>query len=100
MARADIADYLGLTSETVSRMMSRFKVEGIIQLRRNGYVKIRDVDRLRELAEGVAGATPRHGRSTGARARTSRHLPNRGKRVCPGEPQFVKFSVSLGKATS
>ena len=58
MARADIADYLGLTSETVSRMLSRFKVEGIIQLRRNGYVKIRDVDRLRELAEGVTGATP------------------------------------------
>ena len=66
MARADIADYLGLTTETVSRMISRFKVEGVIQLRQNGYVKVRDVDRLRDLAEGVAGATLHRGPDTDA----------------------------------
>ena len=64
MARADIADYLGLTTETVSRMISRFKVEGVIQLRQNAYVKVRDVDRLRELAEESQRATAPPGTAT------------------------------------
>jgi CRP/FNR family transcriptional regulator len=32
MTRAEIADYLGLTTETVSRVTSRLKVRGVIRL--------------------------------------------------------------------
>jgi CRP/FNR family transcriptional regulator len=30
MSRADIANYLGLTGETISRLLSRFRDEGLI----------------------------------------------------------------------
>lgn len=41
MSRADIADYLGLTTETVSRTFTRFKKDGIIALPSDGDVLIK-----------------------------------------------------------
>ena len=50
MSRQDIADYLGLTIETVSRMFTRFSREGILEVARDR-VKILDLPRLEALAE-------------------------------------------------
>ncbi len=47
MARADIADYLGLTIETVSRAFSKFRRDGLIDLPRPNLVRLRDQTRLR-----------------------------------------------------
>jgi CRP/FNR family transcriptional regulator len=52
MRRADIADFLGLTIETVSRTFSKLKAEGVIGLDHGGYVEILDRDTLEDLAEG------------------------------------------------
>jgi CRP/FNR family transcriptional regulator len=41
-----MADYLGLTFETVSRQFSRLKAEKIIELPKNRQVVIRDLDLL------------------------------------------------------
>lgn len=52
MTRADIADYLGLTTETVSRGFTRLKTEGWIELCAGGKVRICDAEGLGELAAG------------------------------------------------
>ncbi len=52
MSRGDIADYLGLTVETVSRTFTRLKSEGVIALPEAHRVVLRDRDRLEELADG------------------------------------------------
>ena len=49
MSRQDIADYLGLTIETVSRMFTRFDREGVLEVTRDR-VKILDLARLQALA--------------------------------------------------
>jgi CRP/FNR family transcriptional regulator len=54
MSRSDIADYLGLTMETVSRMLAKMKHEGIIALPSTARVELRDRKRLEELASGEA----------------------------------------------
>ena len=46
MSRSDVADYLGLTLETVSRMLSRLKAAGIIELPHPARFRIRDRARL------------------------------------------------------
>ena len=51
MTRSDIADYLGLTTETVSRTFSRFKMLGLIAMRERGYITVCDLDRLAGYAE-------------------------------------------------
>lgn len=51
MCRADIADHLGLTIETVSRNMTKLKVRGIVDLPDRGSFVIRDLERLQSLAE-------------------------------------------------
>jgi CRP/FNR family transcriptional regulator len=50
MTRGDIADFLGLTLETVSRTFSRIKSLGIIRLPSAQEVEIRDTERLKALA--------------------------------------------------
>jgi len=50
MTRADIADYLGLTVETVSRNFTRLRQEEIIALRSTSCVEVLDRDQLEELA--------------------------------------------------
>jgi len=52
MGRADIADYLGLTTETVSRTITSLKRDGHIRLVQGGKVELPDLDALRGLAEG------------------------------------------------
>lgn len=50
MSRADIADYLGVTIETVSRALSRFQREGLIRLEDPHRFEILRLDRLLSLA--------------------------------------------------
>jgi CRP/FNR family transcriptional regulator len=52
MTRSDIADYLGLTIETVSRTLTKLKQSRLIALPTPARVEIRDRDRLEELAAG------------------------------------------------
>jgi CRP/FNR family transcriptional regulator len=52
MTRSDIADYLGLTIETVCRTLTKLKQDGLIALPARSHIKIRDRDRLEELAAG------------------------------------------------
>ena len=56
MNRTDIADYLGLTKETVSRAFTAFKTGGIIRLLSDDVVRIADAGRLESIASG-AGPT-------------------------------------------
>ena len=49
MRRQDIADYLGLTMETVSRAIRRLKNDGIIEIESNQRVRLLDVDTVAEL---------------------------------------------------
>lgn len=54
MTRSEIADYLGLTIETVSRVLTRLKTSGVIRLVSLTEIHIERPDRLRALAEGEA----------------------------------------------
>lgn len=50
MSRQEMADYLGLTLETVSRAISKLKREGLIQAPRPSRIVIKDLCRLCRLA--------------------------------------------------
>lgn len=54
MTRADIADFLGLTLETVSRTLTAFRKRGWIREPAHQKVELLDVGALSELAEGTA----------------------------------------------
>lgn len=49
MARHDLANYLGMAVETLSRMFSRLQDEGIIAVKHR-LIRIKDMDRLKQLA--------------------------------------------------
>jgi CRP-like cAMP-binding protein len=51
MMRIDIADYLGLTIETVSRNLTKLKIAGIIDLSQDGIVVVHDIRRLERMAK-------------------------------------------------
>lgn len=53
MTRAEIADYLGLTIETVSRVLTRLKTRGVIRLISLNEIRIEQPDLLRQLADGT-----------------------------------------------
>jgi CRP/FNR family transcriptional regulator len=53
MNRADIADYLGLTKETVSRLFTTFKTSGVIRLLSANALRILDAPRLAALDSGA-----------------------------------------------
>lgn len=52
MSRIDIADYLGLTKETVSRMLAHLRSRGLIRLQAQDRVEVLDRDGLRSMAQG------------------------------------------------
>jgi len=52
MSRADIADYLGLTTETVSRTFTQLKTAGVISLQEGNKIQIADMDGMYDMAEG------------------------------------------------
>jgi CRP-like cAMP-binding protein len=52
MSRQDVADYLGLTIETVCRMLSELKREKIIAIPNTSQVVINDIETLQTLTEG------------------------------------------------
>lgn len=56
LTREAMADYLGLTLETVSRQMSSLKRDGIINLETRRHVVVRDIRRLIETAGDLTGA--------------------------------------------
>lgn len=69
MTRIDIGDYLGLTTETVSRVLGQLKAEGTVDLPSTSMAVVLDVERLRALASGELerpgptnhnGEVPRH----------------------------------------
>jgi CRP-like cAMP-binding protein len=51
MTRQDIADYLGLTIETVCRAISELKRARLISIPSRTQIVVRDLERLREIAE-------------------------------------------------
>ena len=51
MSRHDIADYLGLTTETVSRAFTKLRKCGVIATSAEGSVTLLDKDRLTDIAE-------------------------------------------------
>ena len=52
MTRSDVADYLGLTVETVSRTLSRLKISGPISVADAHRIIIERPDTLQDIAEG------------------------------------------------
>ena len=55
MSRRDIANYLGLATETVSRIFSRFRDDGLISVRRK-HIELLMPERLRQVAISVLEA--------------------------------------------
>jgi CRP/FNR family nitrogen fixation transcriptional regulator len=51
MSRNDIADYLGLTVETVSRAITQFEASGVIELQMSRQIVLHDPCALRALSE-------------------------------------------------
>ncbi|KKB08991.1 Crp/Fnr family transcriptional regulator [Devosia chinhatensis] len=49
LSRADIADFLGLTIETVSRQISKLKADGVIEIVNYRHITVPDLARLRVL---------------------------------------------------
>ena len=52
MSRTDIADYLGLTIETVCRVLSSFKRDGVIDIPNAHRIELRDRAALAAIGEG------------------------------------------------
>jgi CRP/FNR family transcriptional regulator, anaerobic regulatory protein len=55
LTRSDIADYLGLTIETVSRQLTRLKTSNVIRLSTNRLIMVPDLDRLAQAAGQESG---------------------------------------------
>jgi len=54
MSRSDVADYLGLTKETVSRVLSAFRRDRLIRLHSVHQIEILERRRLERMAESAA----------------------------------------------
>jgi len=51
MSRSDMADYLGLTTESVSRQLTKMKREGVIRLQGNREIEVPSMGRLLKMAD-------------------------------------------------
>jgi len=80
MPRSDIADYLALSRETVSRVMTKFRRRGLIGLPAADEVVIVNRDALAALAEGIEGIL-----GATARERAPRAVSHAGNR-CVVDP--------------
>ncbi len=52
MTRADIADFLGITIETVSRTLTKLRVQGLIDIEQITTLRLTKMSKLVALAEG------------------------------------------------
>jgi len=52
MSRSDIADYLGLTNETVSRVLTQLRTDGVIETPSVNHVVFTDRDALEDISSG------------------------------------------------
>lgn len=52
VSRNDMADFLGLTIETVSRTLTKLRNQFVIEIPQAHSIRILDIDRLEELADG------------------------------------------------
>lgn len=52
LTRAEMADYLGLTIETVSRQIGKLRSDGVLKVGPNREIVVLDGDRLEDLADG------------------------------------------------
>lgn len=52
LTRADIADFLGLTIETVSRQLTKLRADGVIRIENNRHVFVGDMARLEARSGG------------------------------------------------
>lgn len=50
LSRADIADFLGLTIETVSRQLTKLRKAGVVSIETNRHITVPSLDRLNEVA--------------------------------------------------
>ena len=57
MTREEIGSYLGLKLETISRVLSRFQEEGLIDVR-NKHIKINGLDKIRALVNPPSAPKP------------------------------------------
>lgn len=53
MTRSDIGDYLGITTETASRMFTQLRKEGLIEFLPDSMIALQDLKRLKEIADGI-----------------------------------------------
>lgn len=54
LKRIDIADYMGLRPETLSRTFAKLKHLGLIEFDAQDHIRIRDEPMLRKIADGIA----------------------------------------------
>ena len=52
MSRQDMADYLGLTIESISRLLSKFKKEGLLRVS-NREIELLDPVKLKAITAGT-----------------------------------------------
>jgi CRP/FNR family transcriptional regulator len=53
IVRADIADYLGISTETVSRVLSRFRRAKLVSLPMANHIILHDIDKLKTMAGDI-----------------------------------------------